>query len=93
MVGDHQPGEHGHDQARPGVDGEDAGEAGRALDDGVEAGVESVAKDGDGEGQGGGRGGRHGGGGDTAGLEGQVNFSLLCVWKLLVNIFFVPAKQ
>ena len=51
VVGNHQPGEHGHDQARPGVDGEHAGEAGRALDDGVEAGVESVTKDGDGEGQ------------------------------------------
>lgn len=49
MVRDHKSSEAGHEEARPGVDGEHGGEAGGALHDRVEARVERVAQDGDGE--------------------------------------------
>ena len=49
MVGDDQGSEDRHEDARPRVDGKDAGEAGGALDDGIEARVEGVPQDGDGE--------------------------------------------
>ena len=51
VVGDDQGGEDRHEEARPRVDGKDAGEAGRVLNDRIEARVESVAQDGDGEGE------------------------------------------
>ena len=51
MVRDDQGSEDGHEEARPRVDGKDAGEAGGTLDDGIEARVECVAQDCDGEGE------------------------------------------
>ena len=51
VIGDDQGSEDRHEEARPRVDSEDAGEAGGTLDDGIEAWVECVAQDCDGEGE------------------------------------------